>query len=226
MTKNITIVAGQEFVYCVELGETVGPPSNLNYVEIDYVIPFENTDLIVTEGTEQQMVSEAGLDLETEGQVTGTGYIVQAIYDGVTYTTGIVYQSGTLRFPKPNPTPTEVVMIISSDAIVNDTIQVTVKCPEEEVFSVYSVTLTTNANSGQFSHTEFSWTNLTVTSPTQSDLVTFLASPSDPIVSQYRELEGPQALGVGLGVGGIQSIIVSTTPSELISKAYPLSKFG
>jgi len=196
VTKNITIVAGQEFVYCVELGETVGPPSNLNYVEIDYVIPFENTDLIVTEGTEQQIVSETGVDLETEGQVSGTGYIVQAIYDGVTYTTGIVYQSGTLRFPKPNPTPTEVVMIISSDAIVNDTIQVTVKCPEEEVFSVYSITLTTNANAGQFSHTEFNWTDSTVTSPTQSDLVTFLASPSDPIVSQYRELEGPQASGI------------------------------
>ncbi len=196
VTKNITIVSGQEFVYCVELGETVGPPSKLYYVEIDYVIPFENTDLIVTEGTEQQMVSEAGLDLETEGQVTGTGYTVQAIYNGVTYSTGTVYQSGTLRFPKPNPTPTEVVMIISSDAIVNDTIQVTVKCPEEEVFSVYSVTLTTNANAGQFSHTEFSWTETTVTSPTQSDLVTFLTSPSDPIVSQYRELEGPQASGV------------------------------
>ena len=196
VTKNITIVAGEQFVYCVEIGETVGPPSKLYYVEIDYVIPFENTDLIVTEGTEQQIVTEAGVDIETEGQVSGTGYIIQAIYDGVTYTTGIVYQSGTLKFPKPNPTPTEVVMIISSDAIVNDTIQVTVKCPEEELFSVYSITLTTNANAGQFSHTEFYWTDSTVTSPTQSDLVTFLASPSDPIVSQYRELEGPQALGI------------------------------
>ena len=54
-------------------------------------------------------------------------------------------------------------MIISSDAIVNDTIQVTVKCPEEEVFSVYRYTLTTNANAGQFSHTEFNWTDSTVT---------------------------------------------------------------
>jgi len=196
VTKNITIVAGQEFVYCVELGETTGPPSKTYFVEIDYVIPFENTDLIVTEGTEQQIVSEAGVDIETEGQVSGTGYIVQAIYDGVTYSTGIVYQSGTLKFPKPNPTPTEVVMIISSDSIVNDTIQVTVKCPEEELFSVYSITLSTNANAGQFTHTEFSWSDSTVSSPTQSDLVTFLASPSDPIISQYRELEGPQASGV------------------------------
>jgi len=196
VTKNITIVAGQEFVYCVEIGETVGPPSKTFFVEIDYVIPFENTDLIVTEGTEQQIVSEAGVDLETEGQVSGTGYIVQAIYDGVTYSSGIVYQSGTLKFPKPNPTPTEVVMIVSSDAIVNDTIQVTVKCPEEELFSVYSITLTTNANAGQFTHTEFSWRDTSVTSPTQSDLVTFLASPSDPIVSQYRELEGPQGAGI------------------------------
>jgi len=169
VTKNITIVAGQEFVYCVEIGETVGPPSKTFFVEIDYVIPFENTDLIVTEGTEQQIVSEAGVDLETEGQVSG---------------------------PKPNPTPTEVVMIVSSDAVVNDTIQVTVKCPEEELFSVYSITLTTNANAGQFTHTEFSWRDASVTSPTQSDLVTFSASPSDPIVSQYRELEGPQGSGI------------------------------
>jgi hypothetical protein len=196
VTKNITIVAGQEFVYCVEIGETVGPPSKTFFVEIDYVIPFENTDLIVTEGTEQQIVSEAGVDLETEGQVSGTGYIIQAIYDGVTYSSGIVYQSGTLKFPKPNPTPTEVVMIVSSDAVVNDTIQVTVKCPEEELFSVYSITLTTNANAGQFTHTEFSWRDTSVTSPTQSDLVTFSASPSDPIVSQYRELEGPQGSGI------------------------------
>jgi len=70
------------------------------YVEIDYVIPFENTDLIVTEGTEQQVVTEAGVDIETEGQVTGTGYTIQAIYDGVTYTTGVVYQSGTLVVSK------------------------------------------------------------------------------------------------------------------------------
>ena len=31
--------------------------------------------------------------------------------------------------------------------------------------------------------------------------------------------------GVGLGVG-VQSTIASTTPSALINKAYPLSKFG
>ena len=196
VTKNITIIAGQEYVYCVDIGEDIGPPTKLYYVEIDYVIPFENTDLIVTEGTEQQVVTEAGVDIETEGQVSGTGYTIQAIYDGVTYTTGVVYQSGTLVFPKPNPTPTEVVMIVSSDAIVNDTIQVTVKCPEEELFSIYSVTLTTNANSGQFSHTEFSWSDSSTVSPTQSDLVTFLASPSDPIVSQYREIEGPQGSGI------------------------------
>ena len=115
------------------LGEDCRPSIKSYYVEIDYVIPFENTDLIVTEGTEQQIVSEAGVDLKLKVKCLVLGYTIQAIYDGVTYTTGIVYQSGTLRFPKPNPTPTEVVMIISSDAIVNDTIQVTVKCPEEEV---------------------------------------------------------------------------------------------
>jgi hypothetical protein len=196
VTKNITIVAGQEYVYCVDIGEDTGPPSKLYYVEIDYVIPFEDTDLIVTEGTEQQIVSEAGLDLETEGQVSGTGYTIQAIYDGVTYTTGVVYQSGTLVFPKPNPTPSEVVLIVTSDSLENDTIQVTVKCPEEELFSVYSITLTTNANANQFSHTEFGWRDASVVSPIQSDLVTFLSSPNDPIVSQYRELEGPQGSNI------------------------------
>ena len=196
VTKNITVVAGEEFVYCVNIGEDVGPPSNLYYVEIDYVIPFENTDLIVTEGTEQQIVTEGGVDIETEGQASGTGYTIQAIYDGVTYTTGLVYQSGTLKFPKPNPTPTEVVLIVTTDAVVNDTIQVTVQCPEEELFSVYSITLTNNSNAGQFTHTEFSWSDSSITSPTQSDLVTFLTSASEPIVSQYRELVGPQGSAV------------------------------
>ncbi len=196
VTKNITVLPNQEFVYCVDIGEDVGPPSKLFFVEIDYVIPFENSDLIVTEGTEQQIVTEGGVDIETEGQVSGVGYTIQAIYDGVTYTTGVVYQSGTLKFPKPNPTPSEVVIIISTDSSVADTIQVTAKCPEEELFSVYSVTLTTNSNAGQFIHTEFNWTNNTVSSPTQTDLVTFLASPNDPIVSQYRELEGPQGSNI------------------------------
>ena len=196
VTKNITIVAGQEYVYCVELGEDVGPSSNNSYVYIDYVIPFENTDLIVTEGTEQQIISETGDDLETEGQVSGTGYTIQAIYDGVTYTTGVVYQSGELVFPKPTSTPTEVVLIVTTNAVVDDTIQVTVKCPGPELFSVYSITLTTNANAGQFIHTEYNWSSSSVQSPTQSDLVTFINSANDPIVSQYRELEGGQGTGI------------------------------
>ena len=64
------------------------------------------------------------------------------------------------------------------------------------LFDVYSITLTTNSNATQFIHTEFFWQQGTVTSPTQSDLVTFLASPNDPIVSQYRELEGGQGSNV------------------------------
>ena len=190
VTKNITVVAGQEFVYCVDITEEVG------VVYIDYVIPFENSDLIITEGTEQQIVTEGGVDIETEGQASGTGYTVQAIYDGVTYTTGVVYQSGTLQFTKTSPTPTEVVLIVTTDSSVDDTIQITVKCPGPELFNVYSITLTTNANAGQFTHTEFFWNKGTVVSPTQSDLVTFLASPNDPIVSQYRELEGGQGANV------------------------------
>ena len=190
VTKNITVVAQQEFVYCVDVKQEVGT------VYIDYVIPFENSDLIVTEGTEQQIVSEAGVDLETEGQASGVGYTIQAIYDSVTYTTGVVYQSGTLSFSKPNSVPTEVVLIVTTDSAVNDTIQITVKCPGPELFNVYSITLSTNAIAGQFTHTEYYWEKGTVISPTQSDLVTLINSPNDPIVSQYRELEGGQGANV------------------------------
>ena len=190
VTKNITVVATQEFVYCVDITEETGT------VYIDYVIPFENSDLIITEGTEQQVITEGGDDIETEAQSSGTGYTIQAIYNGVTYTTGVVYQSGTLSFLKETPVPTEVVLIISTDASVDDTIQVTVKCPGPLLFNVYSITLSTNANAGQFIHTEYLWTKGTVTSPTQSDLVTLAASPNDPIVSQYRESEGGQGSGV------------------------------
>ena len=190
VTKNVTIVAGQEFVYCVDVTEETGT------ISIDYVIPFENTDLIVTEATEQQIVTEGGVEIETEGQSSGTGYTIRAVYDGVTYTTGVVYQSGTLLFTKPNATPTEVVLIVTTDSAVDDTIQITVKCPGPVLFDVYSITLTTNSNATQFIHTEFFWQQGTVTSPTQSDLVTFLASPNDPIVSQYRELEGGQGSNV------------------------------
>ena len=118
VTKNITVVAGQEYVYCVDVTEETGT------VYIDYVIPFENSDLIITEGTEEQVVTEGEEDIETEAQSSGTGYTVEAIYDGVTYSTGVVYQSGTLSFSKTAASPTEVVMVISTDATVNDTIHV------------------------------------------------------------------------------------------------------
>jgi len=60
VTKDITIIANQDFVYCVDVTEQTGT------VTVSYVIPQEGEQDIESE-TSVLMTDESGIQLITEG---------------------------------------------------------------------------------------------------------------------------------------------------------------
>ena len=83
VTKDITVIANQDFVYCVDLTDQIG------LVTVSYVIPKEGEQDIISE-TSVLMTDESGVQLITEGSQSQVGYTIKAIYKGVTYTSGSV----------------------------------------------------------------------------------------------------------------------------------------
>ena len=185
VSKNITVLANTDFIYCVDVTQQLGT------VTVTYTIPQEGEEDVVSE-TNVLMTTESGDQIITEGSVSQTKYTIQVIYDGVTYTSGLVFQSGTFTFPKQSPAQTQATVIVSQDSTQNDTIEINVSCPAENVINVYSVCVTNPTDAGQFIHNEFSWTDNTTTSPIQSDLVTFGTSTTSFVITQYQVLTGGQ----------------------------------
>jgi hypothetical protein len=185
VTKNITVLTGVDFVYCVDVTQALGT------VTVSYTIPKEGEEDIISE-TNVLMQTETGDQIITEGSVSQTKYVIQVIYDGITYTSGTVFQNGTFTFPKQSTSETQATLIISQDATHDDTIEITVSCPAEDVMNVYSVCVTNPADAGQFIHNEFSWSDTVTNSPVQSDLVTFATATTSFAISQYRVITGGQ----------------------------------
>lgn len=92
VSKNITVLANTDFIYCVDVTQQLGT------VTVTYTIPQEGEEDVVSE-TNVLMTTESGDQIITEGSVSQTKYTIQVIYDGVTYTSGLVFQSGTFTFP-------------------------------------------------------------------------------------------------------------------------------
>ena len=145
VTQDITIIANQDFVYCVDITEQIG------LVTISYVIPQEGEQDIESE-TSVLMTDESGNQLITEGSVSQVGYTINAIYNGVTYTSGSVTASGSFTFDKNIPSIQEVTLVVSSDSDQNDTIQINVSCPRSDALNVYNICVTDPLEAGQFIH--------------------------------------------------------------------------
>ena len=190
VAKNITIPANDAFIYCVDVTTKTGT------ITVDYIIPTEQVQDIITESTQENIVTEGGVEIETESSQSFTFYTVNVIYNGVTYSSGPVNVSGSFTFNKNASDVTQAVVSVTSDASFDDTIQITVGCPSSPVLNVYSVCVTSSEDAGKFIHNEFLWTNGATTSPLESDSVTFSTNTTEPIVSQYQFLSGEQGSGV------------------------------
>ena len=209
LTENVYVNPGQETIYCVNVTQEIGT------VAINYVIPNAVDDNIITEintpttGTGlQQIVTQQDLPIVTEETNTGIGYTIEAIYNNVSYTTGLVFVSGTLFVNKNIVDATQVILRITTDSLSPDTIQVTTECPAENLLTIYNIAITSSNEAGQFIHNQYSWTDNTFTSPPHSKQITFSSdTSSNPIVSQYDTVIGPLGSGIIPNEGALVNII-------------------
>ena len=73
----------------------------------------------------------------------------------------------------------------------------TVGCPQADLITIVPISLTSNADSGKYIHSEYSWTDGSFVSPLHSRLVEFASDAiSNPITSDYALIEGRQGAGI------------------------------
>ena len=227
LTENVFVTPGQETIYCVNVTQEIGT------VAINYVIPNAEEDALITEintpsaGTGlQQIVTELGLPIDTEETNTGVGYTIEAIYNNVSYTTGLVFISGTLYVNKNVVDATQVTLRITTNSLTSDTIEITTECPAENTLTLYNIALTSGNDAGQFIHNQYSWTDNTFTSPLHSTQITFSSdTSSNPIVSQFDTVTGPIGAGIIPNEGALVNIISNKILSDNFDFDTSLNKF-
>jgi len=195
VSKNLTVSASSPASFTLDMSELVGTST------VTYTIPFEGTDNVITELSSEDVITETGIDIVSEQAVSGTAYVISVNYNGKTYSSGNVFVSGSFTFPKDVVNVTEAVVTVSTSKVSEDTVDVMVSCPVADVITIYNVAVTNNNEAGQFIHNEYRWTDGTFTSPLHSNLVTFASGTSQPLVSQYTSVSGPQGAGIIPGDG-------------------------
>ena len=107
--------------------------------------------------------------------------------------------SGTVNFDKNSVGSGELSIEIRSNAVDPTLIinSIRVLCPSPLQMTIVPVCFTSNSESGQFIHNEYSWTDGSYISPVQSELIQFITDESsNPIVSDYRTISAPQGGGI------------------------------
>lgn len=201
ISKNIILSPGESFSYCVDLTNFLG------LVDIDYIIPFQGFDDIVTELNSTTITELSQENIVAEEVLTGTGYTITAVYNGGSHTTGLVFESGTLTFNKNDVNVTDVTLTISHDSLTTDTIEINVGCPQSVDMTVFNIAITSNSDAGKFITNDYRWTDGSFFSPAHINKVQFSSSTVNPIVSEYSQVAGPQGAGVIPGDGAIVSLI-------------------
>ena len=201
ITKNIILSPGESFSYCVDLGNLLG------LVDIDYIIPFQGFDDIVTELNSTTITELSEENIVAEEVLTGTGYTITAVYNGGSHTTGLVYESGKLTFNKNDVNATDVTLTVSHDSLTTDTIEINVGCPQSVDMTVFNVAITSNADATKFITNQYRWTDGSFISPLHSNQMQFSSSNVNPIVSQFTQVAGPQGAGIIPGDGAGVSLI-------------------
>tara|TARA_R100001460_G_scaffold56018_3_gene95442 strand:- start:1528 stop:6105 length:4578 start_codon:yes stop_codon:yes gene_type:complete len=214
VAENLVLEPGKRTIYCVDVGQDVGQ------VTVSYIIPDASDDNIITEidtptgAGLQIMETEAGISpIVTEDTNTGVGYTFNAYYNGVKYTSGLVFVSGSFTIPKNNVNESEVTIEATTNASVADSAEVTVSCPEQNLITVYNIALTNNGDALKTIHNEYRWTDNVLSSPLESNLVTF-ASGTNPVVSQYYTIQGALGSNAVPDEGSLVSIISNKFSSD------------
>ena len=224
VSENLLIEPGKRNIYCVNVGQDVGQ------VTVTYIIPNASEDDIITEaftpaGGLQIMETESGLSpIVTQDTNTGVGYTFNAYYNGVKYTSGLVFVSGTITIPKNIVSQTEVTIEASTSAPISDTAEVTVSCPIQNLVTVYNIAVTNNDDALKTIHNEYRWTDNVYSSPIQTNLVTFKGG-TNPVVSQYDTLQGALGSSSVPDEGSVVTIISNRFPNDTFNFNSVINKF-
>ena len=126
--------------------------------------------------------------------ISSGGITISVLWNGGTYTTGLVTTNGTLTFPKSLANPSTAVITITPDTsagIPLATYNLTPECPPEPTVTVIQVVVNGNNYIGESTHVEYQWTNGGNVSPISSTSVVFnntgassLYSPQTGVMSQ------------------------------------------
>jgi hypothetical protein len=120
--------------------------------------------------------------------ITTNDFVINAEYNGNTYTTGVVSTSGALAVPKDvNNVRTINIEVVSSDAMV---LEVLVTCVQPIPLTVVEVVITNDYEAGKTLHTQYRYSKGTYNSPLQSTLVQFGTQLSNFVISRYNAVYG------------------------------------
>ena len=135
----------------------------------------------------------------------GGTFEVIAEYDGSTYTSGEVSESGTLSFNKDNVSVETVNITINYTGDIS--LGMLANCCQAESLSIVQIVLTSDYDSGDTVHAEYRWTNGSFVSPLQSSFVTFASGTNNPIVSRYNLTTDSVGTGGFPPAGSVMSLI-------------------
>jgi hypothetical protein len=135
----------------------------------------------------------------------GGSFEIIAEYDGSTYTSGEVSESGTLSFNKDNVSVETVNITINYTGDIS--LGMLANCCQADSLSIIQIVLTSDYDSGDTVHAEYRWTNGSFVSPLQSSLVTFAAGTNNPIVSRYNLTTDSVGTGGFPPAGSLMSLI-------------------
>ena len=177
-------------------------------------------DIIVTELTPYEFCVDVGTLVGDLTISIDVGTVSPNAQFDVTYT----YAGISTTYVSNNPPTSGVVTIVLDKNSVSDqkvTVvvlnygadksfinSITVGCPVADIITIIPISVTTNENSGEYIHSEYSWTDGTYVSPLHSRLVEFKSDiVANPIVSDYDTIVGPQGAGIIPADGAIVSLV-------------------
>jgi hypothetical protein len=147
-------------------------------------------------------------EVSIEYNVLGDGqsaFEVQATYNGVVDTTGEQTTSGVLNVDKDSVSENILNVEIFSQGTTH--LEITVNCPDAQDLKIIQVCYSLDVDSGLYIHNEYSWVDGAYVSPLHSEQVELASGTSNPLISQYTQITGPQGSGFIPADGATVSII-------------------
>ena len=187
---------------CIDCGITLGS------ISVDELNPYE---FCVDVG---DLVGNITIDIDIDNSVLvapNEPFEIEYTYAGVTnvYASLDPPVSDTITINKSSVADQKVSIIVKNGTLAKSYIQsLTVGCPVAETITIIPISITSDANNGEYIHSEYSWTDGAFVSPLHSRLVSFdNDNTTEFVISDYAGIQGPQGAGVIPANGATVSII-------------------